>query len=192
MRTTTIGRRAARNAVAERGSTFVGNAALRHRLTLALAFRRPPFACAVSKASRFISLFDPPTSDEISAFTSFLLHTGDLTHLSDPAQFDTLDQLMKDCRTKNKGCILSAGRARSTMAVQYTRNYSRRGTGGYSRFTGQRPIFLLPARAIQLQQKKCSSIGSPPLATARAPYLAVMTHANRAAVFHLSLLQLNA
>jgi hypothetical protein len=140
MRTTTIGRRAARNAVAERGSTFVGNAALRHRLTLALAFRRPPFACAVSKASRFISLFDPPTSDEISAFTSFLLHTGDLTHLSDPAQFDTLDQLMKDCRRK----------------------------------------------------KKCSSIGSPPLATARAPYLAVMTHANRAAVFHLSLLQLNA
>ena len=31
----------------------------------------------------------------------FLLHTGDLTHLSDPAQFDTLDQLLKDCRTKD-------------------------------------------------------------------------------------------
>ncbi|MBV8397743.1 MAG: metallophosphoesterase, partial [Acetobacteraceae bacterium] len=30
----------------------------------------------------------------------FLLHTGDLTHLSDPAQFDTLDQLLKGCRTK--------------------------------------------------------------------------------------------
>ena len=27
----------------------------------------------------------------------------------------------------------------------------------------------------------------PPFATARAPHLAVMTHANRAAVFHLSL-----
>src|SRR3984957_15722628 len=26
----------------------------------------------------------------------FLLHTGDLTHLSDPAQFDMLDQLLKD------------------------------------------------------------------------------------------------
>jgi len=29
----------------------------------------------------------------------FLLHTGDLTHLSDPAQFDTLAQLLKDCKT---------------------------------------------------------------------------------------------
>jgi 3',5'-cyclic-AMP phosphodiesterase len=31
----------------------------------------------------------------------FLLHTGDLTHLSDAAQFDTLAQLLKDCRTKD-------------------------------------------------------------------------------------------
>src|SRR6267378_5616032 len=31
----------------------------------------------------------------------FLLHTGDLTHLSDPAQFDTLAQVLKDCRTKD-------------------------------------------------------------------------------------------
>ena len=31
----------------------------------------------------------------------FLLHTGDLTHLSDPAQFDTLAQVLKECRTKD-------------------------------------------------------------------------------------------
>src|SRR6266404_12989 len=31
----------------------------------------------------------------------FLLHTGDLTHLSDPAQFDTLGQVLKECRTKD-------------------------------------------------------------------------------------------
>ena len=31
----------------------------------------------------------------------FLLHTGDLTHLSDPAQFDTLDQLLKESKTKD-------------------------------------------------------------------------------------------
>jgi len=30
----------------------------------------------------------------------FLLHTGDLTHLSEAGEFDTLDQLLKDCRTK--------------------------------------------------------------------------------------------
>jgi Icc protein len=31
----------------------------------------------------------------------FLLHTGDLTHLSDPSQFDTLSQLLKECKTSD-------------------------------------------------------------------------------------------
>jgi 3',5'-cyclic AMP phosphodiesterase CpdA len=31
----------------------------------------------------------------------FLLHTGDLTHLTEPEEFDTLAQLMKECRTKD-------------------------------------------------------------------------------------------
>src|SRR5262249_26011901 len=31
----------------------------------------------------------------------FLLHTGDLTHLTEPAEFDTLAQLMKECRIKD-------------------------------------------------------------------------------------------
>ena len=31
----------------------------------------------------------------------FLLHTGDLTHLTEPEQFDTLAQLLKECRTKD-------------------------------------------------------------------------------------------
>jgi predicted MPP superfamily phosphohydrolase len=31
----------------------------------------------------------------------FVVHTGDLTHLSEPAEFDTLAQLMSECRTKD-------------------------------------------------------------------------------------------
>src|SRR6516164_117699 len=31
----------------------------------------------------------------------FLLHTGDLTHLTEPSEFDTLAQLMKECRIKD-------------------------------------------------------------------------------------------
>jgi len=31
----------------------------------------------------------------------FILHTGDLTHLAEAEEFDTLDQVLKDCRTKN-------------------------------------------------------------------------------------------
>src|SRR5881394_4531193 len=29
----------------------------------------------------------------------FILHTGDLTHLSEPEEFDTLEQILKDCKT---------------------------------------------------------------------------------------------
>src|SRR6516165_3974453 len=32
---------------------------------------------------------------------SFLLHTGDLTHLAQADQFDTLAQVLKDCKTKD-------------------------------------------------------------------------------------------
>jgi hypothetical protein len=31
---------------------------------------------------------------------SFMLHTGDLTHLAEAEEFDTLDQVLKDCKTK--------------------------------------------------------------------------------------------
>lgn len=30
----------------------------------------------------------------------FMLHTGDLTHLAEPEEFDVLDQVVKECRTK--------------------------------------------------------------------------------------------
>ena len=29
----------------------------------------------------------------------FILHTGDLSHLSEPEEFDTLEQILKDCKT---------------------------------------------------------------------------------------------
>src|SRR5208282_821114 len=43
---------------------------------------------------------DNYASQRITEGAEFMLHTGDLTHLSDPAQFDMLDQLLKDCKTK--------------------------------------------------------------------------------------------
>ena len=30
----------------------------------------------------------------------FILHTGDLTHLSKPEEFDTLEQILKDCQDR--------------------------------------------------------------------------------------------
>src|SRR5882757_7816290 len=34
------------------------------------------------------------------AAPEFILHTGDLTHLAEAAEFDGLEQMLKDCRTK--------------------------------------------------------------------------------------------
>src|SRR5439155_16180296 len=31
---------------------------------------------------------------------SFMLHTGDLTHLAEPEEFDTLEQSLKTCKTR--------------------------------------------------------------------------------------------
>jgi 3',5'-cyclic AMP phosphodiesterase CpdA len=39
--------------------------------------------------------------DALPKVPEFLLRTGDLTHLSDPGQFDTLGQLLKECKTTN-------------------------------------------------------------------------------------------
>jgi 3',5'-cyclic-AMP phosphodiesterase len=39
--------------------------------------------------------------DALPKTPEFLVHTGDLTHLSEPAEFDTLAQLMKECRIKD-------------------------------------------------------------------------------------------
>lgn len=40
-----------------------------------------------------------PDSEDNAEAPDFVLHTGDLTHLADPEQFDTVDQLMKGIKT---------------------------------------------------------------------------------------------
>jgi hypothetical protein len=56
----------------------------------------------------------------------------------------------------------------------------------------KRTAGLDPCRISCYSRKSAARLVPPWFTTARAPYLAVMTHANRAAVFYLSLLQLNA
>ena len=40
----------------------------------------------------------------------FLLHTGDISHLSKPEEFDNVDQILKGCQ--REGSLLRAGRTR--------------------------------------------------------------------------------
>ena len=46
----------------------------------------------------------------LSTSPEFMLHTGDISHLSKPEEFDTVDQILKGASAK--GCVLRAGRAR--------------------------------------------------------------------------------
>jgi 3',5'-cyclic-AMP phosphodiesterase len=45
-----------------------------------------------------------------AAAPEFMLHTGDITHLSKPEEFDTVDQVLKECKAKD--VFFRAGRAR--------------------------------------------------------------------------------
>jgi Icc protein len=65
---------------------------------------------------------------------SFLLHTGDLTHLSDTAEFDTLEQLMKDCRTKDVFYVPGEHDILNDNGAQYRERFGKKsmGAGWYS------------------------------------------------------------
>jgi len=65
---------------------------------------------------------------------AFLLHTGDLSHLSKAAEFDTLDQVLKSCRAKDVHYVPGEHDVLNDNGKQYLARYSKqaRGDGWYS------------------------------------------------------------
>jgi 3',5'-cyclic AMP phosphodiesterase CpdA len=67
---------------------------------------------------------------------SFLIHTGDITQLSKPEEFDTFDQILKSCRTKDvfyvpgEHDVLNDGG--KLYRERYLRNVQGKGSGWYS------------------------------------------------------------
>ena len=67
---------------------------------------------------------------------SFLIHTGDITQLSKPEEFDTFDQLIKGCRTKDvfyvpgEHDVLNDGG--KLYRERYLNNIAAKGAGWYS------------------------------------------------------------
>ena len=67
---------------------------------------------------------------------SFLIHTGDITQLSKPEEFDTFDQLLKSCRTKDvffvpgEHDVLNDGG--KLYRDRYLKSVSAKGAGWYS------------------------------------------------------------
>jgi 3',5'-cyclic AMP phosphodiesterase CpdA len=64
----------------------------------------------------------------------FILHTGDLTHLSDAKEFDDLQQMLKDCKTKQVFYVPGEHDFLSDNGAQYLERFGKgtQGTGWFS------------------------------------------------------------
>ena len=65
---------------------------------------------------------------------SFLIHTGDITQLSKPEEFDTFDELLKSCRTKNVFYVPGEHDVLNDNGKQYLERFGKgsQGDGWYS------------------------------------------------------------
>ena len=59
----------------------------------------------------------------------FILHTGDLTHLAEASEFDLLDQLLKDCRTKQVFYVPGEHDILSDNGAQYRERFCKGSLG---------------------------------------------------------------
>ncbi len=68
------------------------------------------------------------------AAPEFILHTGDITHLSKPSEFDTVDQLLKSARAKDVFFVPGEHDVLEDNGQQYRERYgkSAKGEGWYS------------------------------------------------------------
>lgn len=75
--------------------------------------------------------------DKINALPvvpAFILHTGDISHLSKPGEFDTVDQVLKSASTKNVFFVPGEHDVLSEDGKQYLERYGKgtQGSGWYS------------------------------------------------------------
>lgn len=70
----------------------------------------------------------------LSTAPEFLLHTGDLTHLAEAEEFDTLEQLLRDCRTKQVFYVPGEHDILNDDGAQYRERFGKgtRGSGWFS------------------------------------------------------------
>jgi 3',5'-cyclic AMP phosphodiesterase CpdA len=97
---------------------------------------------------------------------SFLIHTGDITQLSKPEEFDTFDQILKSCRTKDvfyvpgEHDVLNDGG--KMYRERYLKNVQGKGAGWYS-FNKNGVHFIGLVNVLDLQAGGLGQLGDEQL-----------------------------
>jgi len=97
---------------------------------------------------------------------SFLIHTGDITQLSKPEEFDTFDQILKSCRTKDvfyvpgEHDVLNDGG--KMYRERYLKNVQGKGSGWYS-FNKNGVHFIGLVNVLDLQAGGLGQLGDDQL-----------------------------
>ncbi len=105
--------------------------------------------------SKINALSEPP---------AFVLHTGDLSHLSKPSEFDTLDQSLKSIRTDKIFYVPGEHDVLNDDGKQYRERYGRgtQGDGWYS-FDQQRVHFIGLVNVMNLKAGGLGNLGKEQL-----------------------------
>ncbi len=94
----------------------------------------------------------------------FILHTGDLTHLSDAEEFDTLDQLLKDLKTKQVFFVPGEHDVTGDNGKLYLERFGKnsKGSGWYS-FDHHGIHFIGLVNVMDIQQNGLGALGADQL-----------------------------
>src|SRR6185369_9811808 len=95
----------------------------------------------------------------------FMLHTGDITHLSKPEEFDTLDQILKGARAKDVFFVPGEHDVLEDDGKQYLERYGKgaKGAGWYS-FDKQGVHFIGLVNVMNLKAGGLGTLGAEQIA----------------------------
>jgi len=107
--------------------------------------------------------------DALAARPEFLLHTGDITQLAKPSEFDTADQVLRESRTKDVFFVPGEHDVATDHGTAYLERYGRRATsartgGAWYSFDHGGVHFIGLVNVMDLKAGGLGALGGPQLA----------------------------
>jgi len=101
----------------------------------------------------------------LPAVPEFLLHTGDISHLSKPEEFDTVDQILKSASAKDVFFVPGEHDVLEDDGKQYVERYGKRGKGaGWYSFDKKGVHFVGLVNVMNLKAGGLGTLGAEQLA----------------------------